>query len=290
MVNHSTKEYNPTELSELYYEYQLNLKRIFSALYEGGGLRQLYDQYDDNDLLTRIDQIDSRIGSIFYEQEYDIQRPYRVLNLWAGIGGNRRRWDEFDNISVTAVELNDDVADVYETYYPQDLVIRQDALHYLVNNYEMYDFIWASVPCKTNSKNYIATRHKVNKLPKSTIWQVILFLRARAERADVKWVVENVKPWWKKEMNPLIHPDYILGRHSFWSNFLIPNREFDKEFSLMKAKKDQLEEWLGIRIEHNIYLNSNDPLEVYRNAVHPDIGHYVMKQVIDPVDNLEAWF
>lgn len=65
----------------------------------------------------------------------------KILNLYAGIGGNRALWE---NCEVTAVELDEKIADVYKHLYPNDNVIVGDALKYLESNYNNFDFIWAS--------------------------------------------------------------------------------------------------------------------------------------------------
>lgn len=41
----------------------------------------------------------------------------RVLNLYAGIGGNRKLWED---VEVTSVEYREDIADVYRHYFPGD--------------------------------------------------------------------------------------------------------------------------------------------------------------------------
>ena len=38
-------------------------------------------------------------------------KPLKVLNLYAGIGGNRKLWE---NVEVTAVEIEPDIATVYQ--------------------------------------------------------------------------------------------------------------------------------------------------------------------------------
>ena len=48
----------------------------------------------------------------------------KVLNLYAGIGGNRQLWE---NVEVTAVENVDYIADAYEQLFPEDKIIREDA-------------------------------------------------------------------------------------------------------------------------------------------------------------------
>jgi hypothetical protein len=43
--------------------------------------------------------------------------PYSVLNLYAGLGGNRKHW----NAKVTAVERQPDIAAAYTAQYPEDV-------------------------------------------------------------------------------------------------------------------------------------------------------------------------
>ena len=54
----------------------------------------------------------------------------KVLNLYAGIGGNRKLWG---GVEVTAVELNPEIAHIYSDFYPDDEVIIDDANQYLLN-------------------------------------------------------------------------------------------------------------------------------------------------------------
>jgi DNA (cytosine-5)-methyltransferase 1 len=75
--------------------------------------------------------------------------PVRVLNLYCGIGGNRKLWD---NVEVTAVEYNESIAKIYKDFYPNDKVIVADAHQYLQDNFMNYDFIWCSPPCPTHSR------------------------------------------------------------------------------------------------------------------------------------------
>lgn len=44
----------------------------------------------------------------------------KILNLYAGIGGNRKLWG--DEHEVTAVEFEPYIADVYKEFYPNDTV------------------------------------------------------------------------------------------------------------------------------------------------------------------------
>ena len=67
----------------------------------------------------------------------------KVLNLYAGLGGNRQLWSGVD---VTAVEMDEKIANVYSRNNPDDTVIIGDAHKYLLENYQDFDFIWSSPP------------------------------------------------------------------------------------------------------------------------------------------------
>ena len=73
----------------------------------------------------------------------------KILNLYAGIGGNRKLWG--DEHEITAVEYDEATAEVYTQYFPNDNMIVTDAHEYLLNHYKEYDFIWSSPPCPTHS-------------------------------------------------------------------------------------------------------------------------------------------
>ena len=73
----------------------------------------------------------------------------KILNLYAGIGGNRKLWgDEHD---ITAVEYDEGIAKVYADLFPSDTLIVDDAHQYLLENHKKFDFIWSSPPCQTHS-------------------------------------------------------------------------------------------------------------------------------------------
>jgi DNA (cytosine-5)-methyltransferase 1 len=54
----------------------------------------------------------------------------KVLNLYAGIGGNRKLWQ---GVEVTAIENNAEIARIYQDFFPQDQVIIDDAHQYLLD-------------------------------------------------------------------------------------------------------------------------------------------------------------
>jgi DNA (cytosine-5)-methyltransferase 1 len=200
----------------------------------------------------------------------------KILNLYAGLGGNRKLWK---NVDVTAVENNDKIAEQYKKFYPNDDVIVDDAHSYLINNYEQYDFIWSSPPCQSHSRMVKATRHKVRKYPDLKIYEEIIFLQNFCKSY---WIVENVVPYYE----PLIKPIHKIGRHLFWSNFKFKADEVKSPHNFIKlSNKEQLQnlkDWLGIQYDKNIYYeNNHDPAQVLRNCVHPIVG----KQILDCVIN-----
>jgi len=68
----------------------------------------------------------------------------KILNLYAGIGGNRKLWDELGDFEITAVEHNPEIAKIYSDFFPKDKMIVADAHQYLLEHFEEYDFIWSS--------------------------------------------------------------------------------------------------------------------------------------------------
>ena len=145
----------------------------------------------------------------------NMEKKIRILNLYAGIGGNRKLWPN-DEIEVTAVELNPEIAKIYQDFFPKDKVIIGDAHQYLLDHYKEFEFIWSSPPCQTHSIcNNFLHNQGIIRYPDMNLYQEIIFLKRYAK---CKWVVENVKPYYE----PLIKPQ-IAGRHRLWANFHITN-------------------------------------------------------------------
>ena len=74
----------------------------------------------------------------------------KILNLYACLGGNRYKWG--DEHEITAVELDQEAARLYQERFPNDKVIVADAHQYLLEHYKEYDFIWSSPPCPSHSR------------------------------------------------------------------------------------------------------------------------------------------
>jgi len=196
----------------------------------------------------------------------------KVLNLYAGIGGNRKLWTDCE---VTAVEINPEVASVYAGYFPNDELIVGDAHEYLLRNFDKYDFIWVSPPCQTHSAMARVNfkRYDLRQYFDAKLWQEIVLLKSYAK---CKWVVENVKPYYE----PLIHPSHKVDRHYFWSNFLISHFEKKNIPNFIDAKFDDIKKWLGYDdFNERIYLKGNhDYTQILRNCVHPETGLHIFNQ------------
>lgn len=183
----------------------------------------------------------------------------KVLNLYAGIGGNRKLWPN-DKIEVTAVELDPEIAKIYQDFFPNDKVIVADAHKYLLEHYKGYDFIWSSPPCPTHSKVRKITEHQ-NKptFPDMKLYQEILFLQGYFKG---KWVVENVISWY----NPLITP-YIYKSHYYWSNFVISGKKTTLRHHDSTVK--ELEKLKGFNLDNYKGIDKN---KILRNCVEPEAG------------------
>lgn len=199
----------------------------------------------------------------------------KVLNLYAGLGGNRKLWD---GCQVTAVENEPKIAAVYQRLHPNDAVIVGDAHQYLLDHYDEFDVVWTSPPCQTHSKMAKATRHKLRRYTDMSLYQEILFLQNFFKG---KFVVENVVPYYE----PLIAPTKRIGRHLFWSNFDFEAEEVKQPadfINLCNVKgKLALQEWLGIHYEENIYYGNNHcPAQILRNCVHPELGLQIYQAAV----------
>ena len=158
----------------------------------------------------------------------------KILNLYACLGGNRYKWNEVkENIEVTAVELDPELAKLYQERFPDDKVIVADAHQYLLDHYKEFDFIWSSPPCPTHSRARF-WGHGADKpiYPDMTLYQEIIFLQHYYKG---KFVVENVIPYYK----PII-PAKERDRHLYWSNFNIPHNVNARHFDGLCQIKDEI--------------------------------------------------
>ena len=102
----------------------------------------------------------------------------KILNLYACLGGNRYKWNEVkDDIDVVAVELDEELAKLYQERFPNDTVIVADAHQYLLDHYQEFDFIWSSPPCPTHSRARFSRRNTTTPAyPDLKLYEEIIFL------------------------------------------------------------------------------------------------------------------
>lgn len=198
----------------------------------------------------------------------------RILNLYAGIGGNRKLWG--DQHEITAVEYNADIAAVYTDLYPGDTVIVGDAHEYLLNNYQKFDFIWSSPPCQSHSQIRICGHRAGNcdaVYPDMKLWQEIIFLQNYAS-LKCKFVVENVRPYY----DPFVKPTSEIGRHLFWSNFKISANNIKSDVIIGNVSDNSTVFGVNLK-KYNMPLVKYKK-QVLRNMVNPELGLYVLEQLM----------
>ena len=185
----------------------------------------------------------------------------KILNLYAGIGGNRKLWG--DEHEITAVELNEEIAKIYKDFFPNDKVIVADAHQYLLEHFEEFDFIWSSPPCPTHSRVRKATSQQNKPIfPDMKLYEEILLLEGYFKG---KWVVENVISWY----DPLIKP-YQFREHYYWSNFVIDGKK--NAFRCHDGKNEELEKVKGFDLSK---YSGIDKTKILRNCVEPEAGKFI---------------
>jgi DNA (cytosine-5)-methyltransferase 1 len=191
----------------------------------------------------------------------------KILNLYAGIGGNRKLWGGHE---ITAVEIDPNIAAIYSDFYPGDQMVVGDAHAYLEDHFMEFDFIWSSPPCQSHSNMRQNLRVRFNgskpMFADMRLYQEILFLMYNFKG---KWVVENVIPYY----TPLIKPTSKLQRHLFWANYHIGEKWFQKEI-LRDSQIPQLSSIHGVNLD--AYKLSNKR-QVLRNAILPELGLHVFE-------------
>ena len=204
----------------------------------------------------------------------------KILNLYAGIGGNRKLWTDCE---VTAVEYDSDIAKIYKDLHPLDAVITGDAHQYLSENYEEFDFIWSSPPCPTHSRINFLLKEKGTKMrfPDMKLYEEILFMKYFFKGL---WVVENVRSYYE----PLIKPQEIQS-HYFWSNFIISDTGLQRKKvrndkgQTLKVKMEQQ----GIFI-NNFYNYKRDKRTLLNNCIEPELGLHILSCATKKANNINV--
>lgn len=96
------------------------------------------------------------------------------------------------------------------------------------------------------------------------------FLQLHSDK--FKWVVENVKPYYK----PLVKPEIEIDRHLFWANFKIANISTTKMYIhndvTLKSLKD---------FDLTTYKNIKNKRQVIRNQVNYEVGKHILESAIN---------
>ena len=201
----------------------------------------------------------------------------KILNLYSGIGGNRKLWK---NVEVTAIENNQEIANVYHQLFPKDIIVIGDAHQYLLKHFKEFDFIWSSPPCQSHSRcNHFLKGQGIFRYPDMKLYEEIIFLK---HFCKVKWVVENVKPYYQ----PLIEPQKV-GRHCFWSNFTISKIDIDYQIGTMNRqaskgsqrkaiiREAQIPELIDLHRLNLMNIKLKNKRQVLRNCVYPELGKHI---------------
>ena len=204
----------------------------------------------------------------------------KILNLYAGIGGNRKLWTpNGDEHEITAVELNPSIARIYHDFFPNDIMVVGDAHQYLLDHFKEFDFIWSSPPCPTHSNaRFWSSKGGMYAIeyPDMVLYQEILLLK---HFFVGQWVVENVAPYY----TPLIEAKGI-GRHLFWANFFIPKIDSDSNYIFSGDDKARVSGMMGFDLDPYTGI---DKTKILRNCVHPKTGLHILNTAIGAIPPIQ---
>jgi DNA (cytosine-5)-methyltransferase 1 len=206
----------------------------------------------------------------------------KILNLYACLGGNRYKWNEVkEDIEVTAVDLDPELAKLYKERFPDDKVIVADAHQYLLDHYKEFDFIWSSPPCPTHSRMRKTNTGEGERKSKATysdmkLYEEILLLKHFYKG---KYCVENVIPYYE----PLISAKK-RGRHLYWTNFNLPNNLNERKAkNFIHSKVSDLSEFHDY--DFTKYKGYQRIDKVARNLVDYEAGKTIFETVLGIVND-----
>lgn len=207
----------------------------------------------------------------------------KILNLYAGIGGNRKLWG--DDHEITAVEYKPEIAKIYQDHFPKDNVVVGDAHQYLLSHYKEFDFIWSSPPCPTHSQigrlrafnehNKATGQYSPAKYPDMKLYEEILLLQHYFEG---KWCVENVIAFYE----PLIRPTEF-GKHWFWTNFPLTTIDIGNRGMGNNEDINETAKRLGFDIE-KLKGRGIDKRLAIRDCTAPELGKHILDLAINPIE------
>lgn len=191
---------------------------------------------------------------------------HRVLNLYAGIGGNRSSWPS--SFDVTAVEIDVEIAEIYKDRFKNDTVIAGDAHNYLIENFNNFDLIWSSPPCPSHGqyRHNVGVKAKGYKAlyPDMKLYEEIILLK---HHAKCSWVIENTISYYQ----PLITPQKV-ARHYFWSDFVIPEIVMGADGLRSRNKIIDCEKHVGVSLAKYKIPNKR---QILRNCVNAKLGKHI---------------
>jgi DNA (cytosine-5)-methyltransferase 1 len=209
----------------------------------------------------------------------------KILNLYACLGGNRYKWDDVAKeagieIEVTAVELDEAAAALYQERFPNDIVIVADAHQYLLDHFKEFDIIWSSPPCPTHSRVRMSQKNRdtfENKYPDMKLYEEILLLK---HQYNGKYVVENVIPYYE----PLIQAQK-RGRHLYWSNFILPSELGERKLDgTLTSMKDELNTLCKFHdYDFRKYKGEQSTVKMARNLVDYEAGKTIFETALNIV-------
>tara|TARA_R100001463_G_scaffold535_1_gene2336 strand:+ start:303 stop:962 length:660 start_codon:yes stop_codon:yes gene_type:complete len=204
----------------------------------------------------------------------------KILNLYACLGGNRYKWDEVAKeagieIEVTAVELDEELARLYQERFPNDTVIVADAHQYLLDHYQEFDFIWTSPPCPTHSRARFwgfGANGKNPVYPDMKLYEEIIFLQHHCKG---KYVVENVVPYYEAML-----VSQKRGRHLYWTNFRLPNVLSERKVKISDGKNEVKNLCTFHEIDLSTYKGNQRLDKIARNLVDYEDGKTILETAI----------
>lgn len=204
----------------------------------------------------------------------------KILNLYACLGGNRYKWG--NEHEITAVELDEELAKLYQERFLNDTVIVADAHQYLLDHYKEFDFIWTSPPCPTHSRaRYwaIGANGKSPIYPDMKLYEEILLLDYHFKG---KYVVENVIPYYQPMLNPKKR-----GRHLYWTNFILPSDLGDRSAKVCQGK-DELNRLCEFhKFDFNRYEGEQNKVKIARNLVDYEAGKTILDTAMGIIQKKE---
>lgn len=204
----------------------------------------------------------------------------KVLNLYACLGGNRYKWTDCE---VTAVELDPELARLYQERFPNDKVIIADAHQYLLDHFKEFDFIWSSPPCPSHSRIRFNQAKGRNddiykaEYPDMTLYQEIILLD---NYFDGKYVVENVIPYYE----PLIQGQK-RDRHIYWANFKLPQVLTNRKINIGSGTDEVNKLCQFHEIDISTYKGEQRKDKIARNLVDYEAGLTIFNTARGIIEN-----